>query len=100
MAENDTVDRAPFERPAELAHGLADANRLRILRLLQDGEQTLTGIMQALCLKQPLASHHTAVLMHLGMVNRKRSGRFMIYSLGSTSVEDATIALTACVNYS
>ena len=71
---------------AAAARGLADPTRLRILALLESrGPMCLMDIMAALNLKQPIASHHTSVLLGLKMVDRVKDGRFMMYSLGRRS---------------
>ena len=43
---------------AFLAKSLADGNRLKILLLLSEGRKSVSAIVEALDLSQPLVSHH------------------------------------------
>lgn len=83
----DNPDR--IQTAADFAHGLADPNRLRIINLLLNGPLALSHIMEALNIKQPLASHHTGVLMNLGLLEREKQGRWRIYALRPGNLEQA-----------
>ena len=60
---------------------LADENRLRILMLLREREQCGFELMGVLGLSQPLVSSHLGVLRSAGLVEARREGRRMRYSL-------------------
>ncbi len=60
---------------------LADPTRLRILALLTDGEVCVCDIHASLGVPQPTASRHLAFLRRSGLVNARRSGVWMHYSL-------------------
>jgi len=60
---------------------LADANRLRILRRLADGPATVTELVDAVGLSQPLVSWHVARLREVGLVSARRMGRGTVHTI-------------------
>jgi len=80
----------------ELFKALADATRLRILRLLMAGELCVCNIHDALKIPQAKASRHLAYLRRVGLVTTRREGLWVYYSLSKSAdpivatIEDAT----------
>lgn len=70
---------------AELFKALADETRLRILNLLVKGELCVCDIMTVLAIGQSKTSRHLAYLRHVGLVNDRRSGVWMYYTLAAPS---------------
>ncbi len=69
-------------REAAVVHkALADPTRLRILERLSANECTVTDLMRHVDLSQPLVSWHLRRLRIAGLVETRRSGREVIYSL-------------------
>jgi len=69
-------------REAAVVHkALADPTRLRILERLSAGEGTVSDLMRHVDLSQPLVSWHLRRLRQAGLVETRRSGREVIYSL-------------------
>lgn len=63
--------------------------RLQIIRLLQDkGEMTVTEIYSKLKLEQSVASQHLAILRRAGIVNTRRDGKFIFYTLNAARIEE------------
>jgi DNA-binding transcriptional ArsR family regulator len=60
---------------------LADVNRLRIIRVLAQGPTTVTELVDAVGLSQPLVSWHLSKLREVGLVSARRSGRETIHTL-------------------
>ena len=61
---------------------LSDENRLRIvLRVCYEGEQNVTDLCQYVQLPQPLVSHHLARLREAGVLQTRREGKHIYYSL-------------------
>ncbi len=70
----------------KLLKGLADEVRLRILSLLlSEGELCVCDIIAALKLPQSTISRHLAYLRKSGLVNDRRSGLWMYYSVVTQS---------------
>jgi ArsR family transcriptional regulator len=66
---------------AELFKALADETRLRILNLLVQGELCVCDIMAVLDIGQSKASRHLAYLRNVGLVDDRRNGVWMYYTL-------------------
>lgn len=83
-----TVDDVDPELPAEVFSALGDETRIKIIRLLQDGEMRVEDIAKALDVPQSTLSHHLRVLRTAGLVRVNRRGRSSFYSLAQP--EEAT----------
>lgn len=60
---------------------VSDANRLKIICLLQTGPKCVCEIFPVIGISQKLASHHLAQLTKIDIVEKKREGNFMRYTL-------------------
>lgn len=66
---------------ARIFKALSDETRLRILCLLLEGELCVCDIMDVLQLPQSTVSRHLAYLKNVGLVDDRRCGVWMYYSL-------------------
>ncbi len=66
---------------AELFKALADEIRLKILHSLYDSEKCVTDLMDELQLAQSHVSHHLKTLKVAGLIQSRRDGHKMCYSL-------------------
>jgi ArsR family transcriptional regulator len=80
----------------DLFKALADATRLRILRLLMAGELCVCNMHDALRIPQAKASRHLAYLRRVGLVTTRREGVWIYYRLSKSTdpivaaIEEAT----------
>jgi DNA-binding transcriptional ArsR family regulator len=65
---------------------LGDESRLRILQALEDGERSVSEILERTGLPQTLASFHLRVLREAGVVATERRGPFVFYRLADASL--------------
>lgn len=70
---------------ARLFGSLADETRLRILNLLARGELCVCDITAVLAIGQSKASRHLAHLRNVGLVDDRRNGVWIYYSLAKPS---------------
>ncbi len=79
---------------------LADANRLRILRLLMDRPRCVCELQAALGIAQPTVSKHLSILEEAGWVDKQRQGKnFIFYQLiGGLDPEDHHTALLSLLS--
>ena len=70
-----------YEYVAEVCRILADKTRLSMIAVLSNGKKSVGALCEHLDLPQPLVSHHLALLRMSRVVERKRQGRTMHYSL-------------------
>ncbi len=64
---------------------LSDPNRVRVVKLLQNGELCVCEITEVLGLAQSTVSKHMKILEDAGLVNKNRQGTWMIYNLADGS---------------
>ena len=68
---------------------LADSNRLRILRHIGKNTCSVSEIVAATGLSQPLVSHHLKILRERAILETKRKGPFILYALKDERILDA-----------
>lgn len=83
---------------SSLLKALGDEHRLEILRMLSSGELCACKIHGPLGITQNLASHHLKALREAGLVNTRKEGRWIFYSLNPQKVEAITEILNEIVN--
>ena len=86
MAKKDPLQP---QRCAELLGALAAPERLKIVRFLADGPHNVTEIAEMLAVPAVNVSHHIAVLKYARLIEGKKDGRFVWYSLGPGILDDA-----------
>ena len=67
---------------------VGEANRIKILLLLSTREMCVCELESALKLPQPTISHHLTLLEQTGLLQRRKRGRFVFYSLNETPLVD------------
>jgi len=78
----------------------SDPNRVRVLKILEQGELCVCEIQKVLGLAQSTVSKHMKLLEDAGFVNRKRQGTWILYSLADDSENQyARIMLTELRNW-
>jgi ArsR family transcriptional regulator, arsenate/arsenite/antimonite-responsive transcriptional repressor len=66
---------------------IADPNRLKILCVLKNGSKCVCEIVPAVGISNKLASHHLKQLKSVGLLNEKREGNFIRYSLNKKIIK-------------
>jgi DNA-binding transcriptional ArsR family regulator len=79
---------ANAEEASEFLKALSHEARLVILCLLSGGEKSVTEIEQVLKLRQPAVSQQLARLRVDGLVEARRDGKNIYYSLGRPEVRE------------
>jgi ArsR family transcriptional regulator len=67
---------------------LADPTRREILRLLGRGEMSAGDLAARFDMSKPSVSHHFTVLKQAGLIESRREGQQIFYSLNTTVMED------------
>ena len=60
---------------------LSDETRLRIIKLLEEGELCVCDITAALDMVQPKVSFHLSALKEAGLIKDRKEGKWIHYSL-------------------
>lgn len=87
-----------FLRYAGYFAALADENRTKIVGMLVNNEMCAGGILKELQISQPTLSHHMKLLVESGLVNARKDGRLVYYTINDVvrdNILDAYIELTA-----
>ena len=72
---------AEYSSVSDIFGALSSPVRAAIVHRLTDGEQTVSNLVDALGLSQPLVSQHLRVLRSARLVTTERRGREVAYSL-------------------
>ena len=86
----EMINQEEWERAlstvAFLAKSLSDENRLRVLFSLREGRLSVSSLVEALQLSQPLISHHLKELKRSLLVKVERQGPFIYYELADKRI--------------
>ena len=67
---------------------LSDPNRLMIIDMLSCGELCACVILEKFNITQPTLSHHMKILCDCKLVNGRKAGKWIYYSLNNKIIED------------
>lgn len=67
---------------------LSDPTRREILSMLSRGDLTAGEVAQAFDMTKPSISHHLSVLRNANLVESKRVGQTIVYSINTSVLED------------
>ena len=85
-----------LRKVARWFHALADETRLQIIELLVEGEQCVCDLTDMLGCAQSRLSFHLKTLKDAGLVEDRREGRWIYYSLNSERVEEMQEFIHSC----
>lgn len=71
---------------SELFKALSDSTRLKILKLLENGELCVCDIISALDMIQPKVSFHLKVLKSAGLIMDRKVGKWIHYRLNDADI--------------
>ncbi len=75
-------------RPLRSFHALSDETRLHVVELLTGGEKCVCDLQEAVGAAQPRLSFHLKVLREAGLVNDRKEGRWVYYSLRAEALNE------------
>ena len=76
---------------------IGDANRLRIICQIGEGELSVSEIVEAVGLSQPLVSHHLRSLKNNGILGTNRKGPFVYYRLKNIQLLEGLLNLSRLI---
>ncbi|MDR2088021.1 MAG: metalloregulator ArsR/SmtB family transcription factor [Clostridiales Family XIII bacterium] len=79
---------------AKVYKAFSDSSSLMILELLQGGELCANGLLAKLPIAQSTLSHHMKTLTESDIVDVRRDGKMMVYSINSKRGKAAADYLT------
>ena len=78
-----------FRGDVRKINALADENRLAIMIALQHGEKCGCVLLEELNITQPTLSHHMKILCDSELVNSRKEGKWMYYSISREGVRSS-----------
>ncbi len=76
------------EEVAVICKAMSDANRLRIIEMLTQGERCGCELLEELQVTQPTLSHHMKVLSDCGLVSSYKEGKWHHYSINCSKFKE------------
>jgi ArsR family transcriptional regulator len=75
---------------------LSDETRLRIIKLLEQGELCVCDITAALDMVQPKVSFHLGALKEAGLIKDRKQGKWIHYSINDKDLFRRMLIVSAC----
>lgn len=81
---------------------LCDENRVAIMKYLMSGEKCACMLLDDLDIAQSTLSHHMKILTDSGLVNARKDGKWMHYSISKQGIDNAIgyLSMFGCSNES
>lgn len=84
-----------YEQVARIGKAVASPKRLELIELLCQGEKTVETLAGQASITVKLASAHLKALRQARLVEARKEGKYVVYSLASSSVADLWVRLRA-----
>ncbi len=96
-AVSERAEEELYRLQAEFCKGLAHPKRIHILRVLKDGERTVTDLARLTGLPQANVSQHLALLRQFGLLSTRREGTSIYYSISDHRIVEACDLVRSCI---
>jgi DNA-binding transcriptional ArsR family regulator len=98
MTKKNTLDIQKLEMAASKLRAMAHPMRIAIIDLLTENKKlTVTEIYERLGIEQASASHHLNILKNKGLLESKRDGKMILYSLKTNVLANIIDCINQCV---
>ena len=88
MGNAEVLDPDTASRLAELFRSFSDANRLRIISVLLNGELNVSSLAKRVGLSESATSHQLRGLRQMRLVRYRKEGRQVFYTLDDAHIRD------------
>ncbi len=85
-----------MEELTTIFKALSDGTRIRIIKLLEQGELCVCDVVAALDIVQPKASFHLGVLWEAGLIRDRKQGKWMHYRLNESDLFRRMLMVSVC----
>jgi DNA-binding transcriptional ArsR family regulator len=82
---------------AEFCKGMAHPKRIQILRLLKNGERSVSDLAKLTGIPQANMSQHLGILRQFGLLNTRRDGTNIYYSISDQRIVEACELVRMCI---
>ena len=100
MKKKTNLDLQKLELAASKLRAMAHPMRIAIIDLLTENKKlTVTEIYERLSIEQASASHHLNILKNKGLLESKRDGKMILYSLKTSVLANVIDCINQCVTH-
>jgi DNA-binding transcriptional ArsR family regulator len=100
MKKKSTLDIQKLELAASKLRAMAHPMRIAIIDLLTVNKKlTVTEIYERLSIEQASASHHLNILKNKGLLESKRDGKMILYSLKTNVLANVIDCINQCTTH-
>ncbi len=96
-AKSAEAEEELYRLQAEFCKGMAHPTRIHILRSLRDGEKTVNELAKIAGITQANASQHLAILRQFGLLQTRREGSSIYYSITDHRIIEACELVRSCI---
>jgi len=82
------MQKADLDVKVKFIRGFSDKTRLQILQCIEEGEKTVTQIVENIKGNQSNISQHLACLKECGIVTSRQEGKYIFYTLRDIQVKE------------
>ena len=97
MRSTGKAEEEIYRMQAEFCKGMAHPKRIHILRVLEDGEMTVNELARITGVSQANVSQHLGILRQLGLLQTRRNGSNVYYSVADHRVVEACDLVRSCI---
>lgn len=94
---NAKAEEELYRLQAEFCKGMAHPKRIQILRMLKGGEKTVNELAKLTGIPQANMSQHLALLRQFGLLNTRREGTSIFYSISDPRIVEACELVRSCI---
>jgi ArsR family transcriptional regulator, virulence genes transcriptional regulator len=95
--ESDSAEAELYKLQADFCKGMAHPKRIQILRTLKSGEKTVNELAKSIGISQANMSQHLALLRQFGLLNTRRDGSSIYYSISDHRIVEACELVRSCI---
>jgi DNA-binding transcriptional ArsR family regulator len=100
MKKKTALDLQKLELAASKLRAMAHPMRIAIIDLLSANKKlTVTEIYERLSIEQASASHHLNILKNKGLLESKRDGKMILYSLKTDALSNVIECINQCTTH-
>ena len=100
MTKQNTLDIQKLELAASKLRAMAHPMRIAIIDLLTENKKlNVTEIYEKLSIEQASASQHLNILKGKGLLESKRDGKMILYSLKTNVLANVIDCINQCVTH-
>lgn len=97
MPQTSNLDIVKLDKVAEILKAVAHPIRIKVIELLgYNQEMTVSEIYEALGTEQSLTSHHLTKMKDKGVLNCRREGKNIYYSLTDVKITSIITCIENC----